>query len=156
MENATKALLIAAAVLVAIIIISITLVIVNQGQEAVKGTDLSEMEASKFNALTPNCDGVFYQSYAFVMKNPSSDLLMWLPNLVVGKIEGENDGLLTPEAVKWGVFQGICRGSGRRGISHCDEIDLRRRSLSRKTGEQVNDILDVYRQIIYDLVKLGF
>jgi len=113
-------------------------------------------EASKFNALTPNCDGVFYQSYAFVMKNPSSDLLMWLPNLVVGKIEGENDGLLTPEAVKWGVFQGICRGSGRRGISHCDEIDLRRRSLSRKTGEQVNDILDVYRQIIYDLVKLGF
>ena len=50
MENATKALLIAAAVLVAIIIISITLVIVNQGQEAVSGADLSEIEAAQFNA----------------------------------------------------------------------------------------------------------
>ena len=50
MENATKALLIAAAVLVAIIIISITLVIVNQGQEAASGADLSELEAAEFNA----------------------------------------------------------------------------------------------------------
>ena len=50
MENATKALLIAAAVLVAIIIISITLVIVNQGQEAASGADLSEMEAAQFNS----------------------------------------------------------------------------------------------------------
>ena len=50
MENATKALLIAAAVLVAIIIISITLVIVNQGQETASGADLSEIEAAEFNA----------------------------------------------------------------------------------------------------------
>ena len=50
MENATKALLIAAAVLVAIIIISITLVIVNQGQEAASGADLSELEAAEFNS----------------------------------------------------------------------------------------------------------
>ena len=50
MENATKALLIAAAVLVAIIIISITLVIVNQGQEAASGADLSELEAAQFNS----------------------------------------------------------------------------------------------------------
>ena len=50
MENATKALLIAAAVLVAIIIISITLVIVKQGRETVSGADLSEIEAAEFNA----------------------------------------------------------------------------------------------------------
>ena len=50
MENATKALLIAAAVLVAIIIISLTLVIVRQGQEAVAGADMTEAEVAQFNS----------------------------------------------------------------------------------------------------------
>ena len=50
MENATKALLIAAAVLVAIIIISITLVIVRQGQEAVAGANMTEAEVAQFNS----------------------------------------------------------------------------------------------------------
>ena len=49
MENATKALLIAAAVLIAIILISLGLAVVRQGQEAVKDADLSEAEATAFN-----------------------------------------------------------------------------------------------------------
>jgi hypothetical protein len=49
MENATKALLIAAAVLIAILIISLTLVIYRQGANAVSGADLSETEAAEFN-----------------------------------------------------------------------------------------------------------
>ncbi len=57
MENATKALLIAAAVLVAIIIISLTLVIVRQGQEAVNGADLSEAEAAQFNSKFTSYEG---------------------------------------------------------------------------------------------------
>ena len=50
MENATKALLIAAAVLVAIIIISLTLVIVRQGEEAMAGADMTEAEVAQFNS----------------------------------------------------------------------------------------------------------
>ena len=50
MENATKALLIAAAVLVAIIIISLTLAIVQQGQQAVAGADMSAAEIEAFNS----------------------------------------------------------------------------------------------------------
>lgn len=50
MENATKALLIAAAVLVAIIIISLTLAIVRQGSEAINQADLSEAEKTQFNS----------------------------------------------------------------------------------------------------------
>ena len=50
MENATKALLIAAAILVAVIIISIGLAVVRQGQEAVQRADLSEAEMEAFNA----------------------------------------------------------------------------------------------------------
>ncbi|MBQ7817761.1 MAG: hypothetical protein IJ388_03080 [Oscillospiraceae bacterium] len=112
--------------------------------------------AAAFNAQNPNCSSVLYQSYAFVMRKPSSDFLMWLPNLVVKCIDGENDGLLTPASVQWGDFKGVYRGVGNRGISHCDEIDLRRKPLSRKSGDGISDIVDVYREIVLALIKNGF
>ncbi|MBE5921410.1 MAG: hypothetical protein E7269_01450 [Lachnospiraceae bacterium] len=112
--------------------------------------------AAEFNRKNPDVEKVYYQSYAFVMKNPFSDIFMWLPNLVVGLIEGENDGLLTPEAVKWTNFKGIYRGVGRRGISHCDEIDIRRRRFSKKNGDGVTDIVDVYKDVVHELHKRGF
>lgn len=49
MENATKALLIAAAVLVAILIISLGLVVYNMASEAMEGADLSAAEVEAFN-----------------------------------------------------------------------------------------------------------
>ena len=110
----------------------------------------------RFNKRNPDDPRVFYQSYAFVMKKPTSDLFMWLPNLVVSWIEGENDGLLTPASVQWGTFKGICRGAGRRGISHCDEIDLRRRPLCKKKGDGVWDIVDVYKAVAAELIQNGF
>ena len=64
--------------------------------------------------------------------------------------------MLTPEAVKWGNFKGVLRGVGTRGISHCDEIDLRRRPLSKKHGEDISDIVDVYKEIVTDLAERGF
>lgn len=63
------------------------------------------------------------------MKSPFSDITLAIPNLVVGWIEGENDGLLTPKSAIWGELHGIFRGNGRRGISHADEVDMRRRPL---------------------------
>lgn len=112
--------------------------------------------AKTFNEETPDCDGVMYQSYAFVMRSPLSDIFMWFPNLVIGILEGENDGLLPPEAVKWGRFRGVYRGVGRRGISHCDEIDLRRRPLSGKSGDGISDIVDFYKGIVSELAEQGF
>ena len=112
--------------------------------------------ATVFNTQNPNCAAVLYQSYAFAMKKPSSDFLMWLPNLVVKGIEGENDGLLTPASVKWGVFKGVYRGAGNRGISHCDEIDLRRKPLSKKVEDGISDIVDVYSEIVLELTRNGF
>jgi len=49
MENATKALLIAAAVLIAILVISLTLVIYRQGADAASDADLSEAKLAEFN-----------------------------------------------------------------------------------------------------------
>ena len=49
MENATKALLIAAAVLVAILIISLGLVVYNMAAETVQGVNMSETEIQAHN-----------------------------------------------------------------------------------------------------------
>ncbi len=113
-------------------------------------------KAKEFNENNPDCESVYYQSYAFVMKRPTSDIFMWLPSLVVQRFEGENDGLLTPEGVKWTNFRGVYRGVGSRGISHCDEVDMRRSPLSKKKGEGISDIVELYKDIVTDLKDLGF
>ncbi len=112
--------------------------------------------AKKFNKENPDNKNVYYQSYAFVMKNPFSDVFMCIPNFIVSLIEGENDGLLTPSSAEWSNFKGIFRGSGRRGISHCDEVDMRRRALYKNDGDGVSDIVDLYKSIVIDLCEKGF
>jgi type III secretory pathway component EscT len=49
MENATKALLIAAAVLIAVLLISLVMGVLNSGAEQVDNADLSEYEIQQFN-----------------------------------------------------------------------------------------------------------
>lgn len=112
--------------------------------------------AKKFNEQNADYEGVYYQSYAFVMKNAFSDIFMFFPNIFVGLVEGENDGLLTPTAAQWGNFKGVYKGVGHRGISHCDEVDMRRRPLCKKKGEGVSDIVDLYKEIVNDLYEMGF
>lgn len=112
--------------------------------------------ANRFNQENPDSPEVYYQSYAFVMRHANSDMLMWFPSLVVRIVEGENDGLLTPDAVKWGEFQGIIRSNSLRGISHCDEVDMRRRRFSKRKGEGISDITELYTDIVRRLEQMGF
>lgn len=112
--------------------------------------------AKKFNDENPDVEGIYYQSYAFVMKHIWSDILMWFPSLIVKIMDTENDGLLTPDAVKWGDFKGIVRSNSFRGISHGDEIDFRRKPFCKKTGDGVSDILELYSKIADDLEEMGF
>lgn len=112
--------------------------------------------AQKFNDENPDQKGIYYQSYACVMKNSWSDVLFWLPSLVVNHFEGENDGLLPPDAVKWGEDFSIIRGEGRRGISHADAMDLRHRQFRCKTDAGIPDILSVYEEIARRLEELNF
>ena len=113
-------------------------------------------DARRFNEQNPDIGTIYYQSYAFLMKHSRSDMLMWLPNLVVRHWDGENDGLLSPESVKWGNFKGVVTGVGSRGISHCDEVDMRRCRLSCKKGNGVSDISDFYVGIAKELEQMGF
>ncbi|MCQ2467855.1 MAG: alpha/beta fold hydrolase [Clostridia bacterium] len=119
-------------------------------------TGFKTSSAAKFNEENPDQEGIYYQSYAFVMKHFWSDMLIWFPSLVVHHFEGENDGLLPPEAVKWGNFRGIVRSNSTRGISHCDEIDMRRLRLNRKDGDGISDIIDVYMNVAKELEEMGF
>ena len=117
---------------------------------------LTTRSAAEFNRNVPNLGSVYYQSYAFVMRRPTDDPGMFLPNLLVGMIEGENDGLLSPEAVRWGDFRGIVRGAGRQGVSHLDEIDLWKTDLSVRIGKEEMTLLELYREIVRELARKGF
>jgi len=122
--------------------------------KAVMGFKTSDAE--KFNLENPDVPGVYYQSFAFTFKSAFSDIFMWFPHFIVKLIEGENDGLLTPRAVKWGDFRGVYTGLTNRGISHCDEVDLRRRPLTKKKGEGISDIVDFYVDLVRELAAKGF
>lgn len=116
-------------------------------------TAFSTRAAKKFNEENTDNPNVYYQSYAFVMKR---DILMWFTNLVIRYWDGENDGLVTPASAKWGDFRGVIKSNSKRGISHCDEVDLRRRKFTKKHGDGVCDILEVYVKILDDLIVKEF
>lgn len=109
--------------------------------------------AERFNGQNPDSGAVAYSSYAFVM---GRDIFMWLPHLVVRKYDGENDGLVSVGSARWGRFMGVIRSNSKRGISHGDEVDFRRRAFTKKTGDGVCDILEIYSQIADDLYETGF
>lgn len=117
---------------------------------------LTTAGAEAFNRENPDDAGVYYQSYAFVMKHPFSDPTLSLTNFVVNLIEGENDGLLPPETMAWGDFKGVRTAPGRRGISHIDAVDMHRRLFAKKPGKGVEDIVEVYREIVFELARRGF
>ena len=118
--------------------------------------EFTTVHMKTFNEQNPDAPSVYYQSYAAVMKNPFSDLLMFWTNLFVWLIEGENDGLVTPTAATWTNFKGVLRGATRRGISHADEVDARRMNFTRKKSENgVSDIRNFYIDVASELKQMG-
>lgn len=81
---------------------------------------------------------------------------MLVPGAVVKFFEGPNDGLLAPRDVMWTNFRGIVTSNSNRGISHCDEVDMRRKKLTKKQGEGISDIADFYIGVVNDLRDKGF
>ncbi len=118
---------------------------------------LSTEYAERFNRENPDVPGVFYQSFAGVMKTPLSDVNLSTANLVVKLIEGDNDGLVSVESARWGEKFTLLKGRTNRGVSHYDEIDFRHSPLSgKKSGDGVRDICEVYKGIVADLGARGF
>lgn len=109
--------------------------------------------AEEFNRQNPDVPGVLYRSYAGAMSDFRSDLFMWWTNLIVGRVEGENDGLVTVESARWTNFGGVWRGTGNRGLSHMDEVDFRRRPLKGRDG--LLDPTERYLALVAELRVMG-
>lgn len=109
--------------------------------------------AREFNRQNPDAPGVLYQSYAGAMVSFRADVFMWWQSLLMGLVEGENDGLVTVESARWTGFQGVWRGTGGRGLSHMDEIDFRRRPLRGKDGPV--DPVERYVELVSRLREAG-
>lgn len=109
--------------------------------------------AEEFNRRNPDVPGVLYQSYAGAMSRASSDIFMWWSNLIIGRMEGENDGLVTVESAQWTNFGGVWQGTGNRGVSHMDEVDFRRRPLKGRDGPV--DLTERYAALVGELRERG-
>ena len=109
----------------------------------------------EFNRENPDVPGVFYQSYACVMSHPFSDINLSTANFILNRLEGPNDGLVSVASASWGENVHILRSAVFRGISHLDAIDLRRSPFTRKGGQGVTDICEVYVGIVKGLKERG-
>ena len=118
--------------------------------------DLTTEKMREFNDNNPDVPGVYYQSFACVMKHPLSDINLSTANAVIRHFEGENDGLVSVDSARWGENYTILRSNSFRGISHLDAIDLRRHRLTGKKGDGVSDICAFYVSMVEDLKKRGF
>ena len=106
--------------------------------------------AQEFNKRVKDADGVYYQSYALLMKNMFSDALLCIPYAIMKHIKGPNDGLVCVDSAKWGDFRGILTNRYTRGISHGDIIDLKREDI------RGFDVKEQYVKIISELKEMNF
>lgn len=112
---------------------------------------LSPSFCREFNEKYPDAPGVYYQSYASVVKHTFGDPLLWIPNLIMFFAGApKNDGLVSEESAKWGNFKGTFVSKGRRGISHGDMIDLKREDYKGF------DVIEAYVKIVAELKEMGY
>lgn len=110
----------------------------------------------EFNKKNPDKSGVYYQSYAGSLKNPASDIIMMFTHFPIRNLEGENDGMVAVSSAKWTNFKGVLRGSGYRGISHIDEVDLRRRDIAIEPLHGATTMREFYVAVVKDLKARKF
>lgn len=111
---------------------------------------LSKCYAREFNAACPDMEGVYYQSYASLMKSGFSSKLLCIPYWILKKLDGPNDGLVTVDSARWGDFKGVVASKRLRGISHGDMIDLTREDY------QGFDVKEFYVNLVAELKERGF
>jgi triacylglycerol lipase len=78
-----------------------------------------------FNPNTPNVSGVYYQSYAYKIKNILGGGMMGITWLAMKPYEGDNDGLVSITSAQWGNFRGVFAGNSlSSGINHMAAVGM--------------------------------
>lgn len=114
------------------------------------GLELDPAYCEEFNQRYPDYPGIYYQSYASVMKGWYSEVFCSIPYMVLKRLAGDNDGLVPEESAKWTNFRGTIRPAGRRGVSHADMIDLHHDDIKGF------DVVEFYVKIVNELKMMGF
>ena len=115
--------------------------------------DLTASSCKGFNEKYHDSAEVYYQSIGSIMsKAQSGKFPLNLSYHLVKHFDGENDGLVSIEAMKWGEDFKTVNADGRykRGISHGDVIDLNRENIDGF------DVRAFYMDIIKELIEKGF
>lgn len=113
--------------------------------------DLRESVCTEFNRTVPDREGVFYQSIGSATKSARGGRFpMDISYPFVKKMDGENDGLVSVESMKWGENFRFIKVKGRRGVSHGDVIDLNRENI------EGFDVREYFVQVVADLKNKGY
>lgn len=113
--------------------------------------DLTASACEGMNDKMPDCPEVYYQSVGTKMNRASSGrfpLNMVYP--MVKHFDGDNDGLVSVESMKWGsrfTYLTVPKG---RGISHGDMIDLNRENIPGF------DVREFYVGLVHNLKEMGY
>lgn len=112
--------------------------------------DLTASSCQDRNSLLSDAPEVFCQSVGSKMNHASSGKFpLNVSYPLVKHFDGENDGLVSTESMKWGEdFIFISTPTGR-GISHGDMIDLNRENISGF------DVREFYVNLVHDLKERG-
>lgn len=111
---------------------------------------LSKAYTKEFNERYPDEPGVYYQSYASLMKHGLSSWLLCIPYWILKRLDGPNDGLVTVESARWTNFHEVLENRYLRGISHADVIDLAR------DDYRDFDVLEFYNRLVRELAAKGY
>ena len=113
--------------------------------------DLTASSCARLNTILPDSPQVYYQSVGTKMAHASSGrfpLNMAYP--MVKHFDGDNDGLVSVDSMKWGsnfIYLTVPKG---RGISHGDMIDLNRENIPDF------DVREFYVGLVRDLKGMGY
>lgn len=113
--------------------------------------DLTADNCRKINEITPDSADVYYQSFGSKMPKASGGKFpLNFSYHLVKHFDGENDGLVSTDAMKWGSSFKIIVPQGNRGISHGDVIDLNRENIKGF------DVREHYVELVKSLKEKGY
>jgi triacylglycerol lipase len=115
------------------------------------GRELTREYMKTFNEQVPDAPGVYYQSYAGSIDDTVLHPVWRAMYKSVKKREGANDGLVSVDSAKWGVFRGVMACDGKAKVSHADEVGMH-----ALTGMYCFDAPAFYREAVHELMIMGF
>ena len=112
--------------------------------------DLTDFHCKQLDSEMPTPEGIFCQSIGSVLTTAGSGLFpLNLSYHLVNHFSGENDGLVSEDSFAWGEKYTLLRSTGKKGISHCDIIDLTRENIPEF------DVREFYVELVNDLKNRG-